>query len=139
MKKVIIDTNGLISFVTDRNVSQQQKIAQLFNDAARLKKIILCHHHVLSEFVYVLSSVYKLSNQDIHVMIAGLVAMPGVEFVADVNMGMVLRYWPDYISDYGDAVIAAYCKTNKKSLIMTFDKKLKNALDRLGLSIHETE
>jgi len=135
MKKIIIDTNGLISFVTDRNIEQQQKIAQIFKDAARLKTIIICHHHVLSEFVYVLGSVYHVSAQGIHEMIAGLVAMPGVELVMDVNMVTVLQYWPDFIPDYGDAVIAAYCKNNKGASVKTFDRKFKKALERLGLPI----
>jgi len=50
MKKIIIDTNCLISFVSDRNIEQQEKISNLFREAGRLKKTILCHHHVISEF-----------------------------------------------------------------------------------------
>ncbi len=33
MKKIIIDTNCLLSFVTDRNVQQQEKISRLFQEA----------------------------------------------------------------------------------------------------------
>jgi len=54
MKKVVVDTNGLISFVTDRSPAQQGKIAAVFEDAARLKAAILCPQNVLTEFVYVL-------------------------------------------------------------------------------------
>lgn len=39
MKKVIIDTNCLLSFVTDRNVAQQEKVSKLFHDAAQLKAV----------------------------------------------------------------------------------------------------
>ncbi|MCK5231601.1 MAG: hypothetical protein KAR13_15115 [Desulfobulbaceae bacterium] len=38
MKKIIIDTNVLISFLTDRNLTQQEKAATLFSEAANLKK-----------------------------------------------------------------------------------------------------
>jgi len=37
MKQIIIDTNCLISFVTDRDLTQQQKIARLLTDAAKLR------------------------------------------------------------------------------------------------------
>jgi len=37
MKKVVIDTNALIPFVTDRNPAQQENITAVFEDAARLK------------------------------------------------------------------------------------------------------
>jgi predicted nucleic acid-binding protein len=37
LKNIIIDTNSLISFVTDRNPAQQDKIADLFDSAAQLK------------------------------------------------------------------------------------------------------
>lgn len=60
MKKVVIDTNALISFVTDRNPAQQENIAAVFEDAARLKVIILCPQNVLTEFVYVLEKIYRL-------------------------------------------------------------------------------
>ena len=39
MKTYILDTNALISFLTDRNLDQQVKIAKVFNDAAKLKKL----------------------------------------------------------------------------------------------------
>lgn len=137
MKQIIIDTNCLISFVTDRNIIQQQKIAHLLTDAAKLRQTIICHHHVLSEFVYVLSSVYQLSDHTIHDMITELIAMPGVKLATDVNMNTILTYWPKHITDYGDAVLAAQCKDSKRTAIATFDKKLKNAASTLGLPIFE--
>ena len=36
MKKYIIDTNALISFVTDRNPAQQRRIGEIFEGAAML-------------------------------------------------------------------------------------------------------
>lgn len=137
MKQIIIDTNCLISFVTDRDLTQQQKIVRLLTDAAKLRQTILCHHHVLSEFVYVLSAVYQLSNQTIHGMITDLIAMPGVKLVTDINMDTILTYWPNHIPDYGDAILAAQCKGCKRTAIATFDKKLKSAAATLGLPIFE--
>jgi len=139
MRQIIIDTNCLISFVTDRNLTQQQKVARLLDDTAKSKSTILCHHHVISEFVYVLSSVYQLSTGKIHDMITNLIAMPGIKLVTDVNMETILTYWPNHISDYGDAILVALCKNckSRRASIATFDRKLMSASASLGLSIFE--
>lgn len=137
MKKIIIDTNGLISFVTDRNIEQQKKIAGLLNDASRLKITIQCHHHVLSEFVYVLSSVYHCRANTIHRMISDFIAMPGIEITTSVDIPTLLNFWPDRISDYGDAVIASQCRNSKGSAIATFDQKFRKSIQNLGLQIYD--
>ncbi|GAB6193886.1 PIN domain-containing protein [Desulfocastanea catecholica] len=135
MKKIIIDTNCLISFVSDRNADQQEKIAALFNKTKQLKSGVICHHHVISEFVYVLTSVYSLKADKVQQMVADLISMPGVTYTSDVDMHMLLSLWPKSIPDYGDAVLAAYCKKTKGTSIATFDKKFHNALISAGLTI----
>lgn len=135
MKKIVIDTNCLISFVSNRNPGQQEKIATLFNKARRLKISIICHHHVVSEFVYVLTSVYSLKPQNVQQMVADLTSMPGVTYTSDVDMQTLLSLWPQSIPDYGDAVLAAYCKKTKGTHIATFDKKFNNALTKVGLTV----
>ena len=136
MKKIVIDASCLISFVSDRNPGQQEKIGLLFNKAQRLKKMIVCHHHVVSEFVYVLTCVYSLKLENVQQMVADLISMPGVIYTSDVDMQTLLLLWPESIPDYGDAVLAAYCKKTKGTQIATFDKKFNNALTRVGLTVH---
>jgi len=63
MKKYIIDTNTLISYVTDRNPEQQKKIAPLFQAVADSKACIICHQNVLIEFIYVMDKIYRLSKK----------------------------------------------------------------------------
>jgi predicted nucleic acid-binding protein len=133
MKKIIIDTNCLISFVTDRDVDQQKKTAALFNKTKQLKRKIICHQHVISEFVYVLTSIYSLKSDNIQQMVADLIAMPGVTYSSDVDMHILLSLWPENIPDYGDAVLATYCKKTKGTCIATFDKKFLNALHKINL------
>ncbi len=62
MRKWIIDTNTLISFITDRNPERQIIAAKVFKDAARLNCKIYCHQHVISELVYLMESVYKVDK-----------------------------------------------------------------------------
>lgn len=134
MKKYIIDTNALISFVTDRNPDQQQKIAPLFESAADLKALILCHQNILTEFIHVMDRVYLVPKDEIGRIIAALVEMPGIEIIHKIDFNAVFSCWPSPISDFGDAVIATICKITKRSVVVTFDRKLINNLKSLGLN-----
>jgi predicted nucleic-acid-binding protein len=136
VKRYVFDTNALISFVTDRNPPQQQKVAPLFESAAHLKAAILCHQHVLTEFIYVMDRVYGVPKDEINRMIGDLIEMPGIEVVHEVDFKTVLSCWPDPIPDFGDAVITSVSKTRKGSVIVTFDRKFVDHLKSLGLSSH---
>jgi len=114
VKRYVCDTNALISFVTDRNPAQQQKVAPLFESAAHLKVAILCHQHVLTEFIYVMDRVYGVPKDEINRMIGDLIEMPGIEVVHAVDFKTVRSCWPDPIPDFGDAVIASVGKTIKR-------------------------
>jgi len=133
MKKRVIDTNALISFVTDRNPNQQNRIAALFEDAARLKTAILCPQNVLTEFVYVLEKIYHLAKPQIRAMIADLVALPGVQLIHPLDVDNLLTLWPDPIPDFGDAIVAVVCKSEKGSKVATFDRKFIRSLHSVGL------
>lgn len=137
MKKIIIDTNCLLSFVSDRNLQQQKKISSLFKEAGHLNSLIICHHHIISEFIFVLSSIYSVETNEIHDMISDLIAMPGVKPATEVDMKTLLSLWPTIIPDYGDAVIAAHCKNTKGTAIATFDKRFNKALKRANISIYQ--
>ena len=136
MIRYIIDTNALISFVTDRNFEQQQKIAPLFEAAAHVKAVIFCHQHVLTEFIYVLDRIYHVPKDEIGRMIKDLIEMPGIEVIQEVDFNTTLSWWPDPIPDFGDALIAAVGKTRSGAMVATFDQKFAAKLKTLGVNIH---
>ncbi len=133
MNRYVIDTNALISFVTDRNPEQQEEIAVLFEAAAHLKAVIFCHQHVLTEFVNVMDKIYHLPKDEIGLMIADLMKMPGIEIVQELDFDAVLSCWPDPLVDFGDAVIASVGMSKKGAAIVTFDRKFSGGLKSLGL------
>jgi predicted nucleic-acid-binding protein len=136
VRRYVIDTNALISYVTDRNQQQQQKIAPLFESAAHMKAVIFCHQHVLTEFIYVLDRVYRVPKDEIGRMIKDLIEMPGIEVIQEVDFKTVLSWWPDPINDFGDALIAAACKARSGSMVVTFDRKFAANLKALDINIH---
>ena len=139
MKNYIIDTNALISFVTDRNPAQQDKIAVVFDRAAQLKVRVLCPQNVLTEFVYVMDKVYSIPQAEIRDIARAFVNLPGVEIIHEISLTTLFRFWPEKVPDYGDAVIAALCKDTRGSLVATFDRKFKAKLKQLGLSVASFE
>jgi predicted nucleic-acid-binding protein len=133
--RYVIDTNALISFVTDRNLEQQQKIAPLFEAAAHVKAVIYCHQHVLTEFIYVLDKIYHIPKDQIARMIKDLIEMPGIEVVQEVDFNAILSWWPDPIPDFGDALVAAVGKARSGSVVVTFDQKFAARLKALGIKL----
>ena len=85
MKTYVIDNNALISFVTDRNAAQQQKIADLFDEAVRLESTVLCPQNALTEFVYVLDKVYGIPKRQIRSMIRDFQANWTADFRYDTS------------------------------------------------------
>lgn len=136
MKKYIIDTNVLISFVTDRNLTQQEAVAPLFSAASRLKCTLVCHQFVLTEFVFVMDTVYHTPKETINAMVRDFIAMPGVVLLQETDFSVMLALWPATITDFGDALLAAAGKGCKGAAIVTFDEKFKSALKRLGLAVY---
>ena len=123
MKKYVIDTNAIISFVTDRNLAQQEAVAPLFAAASRLKCTLICHQFVLTEFVFVMDKVYATPKEIINAMVRDFIAMPGVELRNETDFNKVLSLWPGKIADFGDAIVASAGAAIKGAVIVTFDGK----------------
>ena len=136
MKNCIIDTNALISFVTDRNVAQQDKIAKLLASATQLKVKVLCPQNVITEFAYVMDSVYRIDKAAIRGIVRDFIRLPGVEIVHQLSLKTLFTFWPEKVPDYGDAIIAALCQDTRGSSVATFDRKFKDKLMRLDLSVY---
>lgn len=136
MKIQIIDTNALISFVTDRDLAQQDKIAELLDRSVQLKVRVLCPQNVLTEFVYVMDTVYDIPKAEIRDIIKDFINLPGVEIVHEINLETLFKFWPAKIPDYGDAIIAALCQDTRGSSVATFDRKFKDKLKQLGLAVY---
>ena len=133
MKRYIIDTNALISFITDRNIDQQKRISILFEEASRLKVVLLCHQNVITEFVYVLDKIYNVPKTKIKTMIHDIMRTPGVEIVHELLLERILDLWPGKIADFGDAVVTSLSFQFKRSIIATFDTSLCKRLNKMKI------
>ncbi len=133
MKKYVIDTNALISFVTDRNLEQQKAVTPLFEAATRMKSVLICHQFVLTEFVFVMERIYKVPKETINTMLRDLISTTGIELQQQTDFSQLLNFWPAKIPDFGDALVAATAKGTKGSIVVTFDERFRTALNKLGI------
>jgi predicted nucleic-acid-binding protein len=134
MKKYVLDTNTLVSFVTDRDERQRARISPFFVKASELGCELFVTDTVLSEFVYVLSYVYSVEETKIAAMIKALAAMPGIRTDAAFDLEDILELWPGKIRDYGDAALAHYAGT-RGIPVLTFDRKLCSQLKKCGIAV----
>jgi predicted nucleic-acid-binding protein len=137
VKQYLIDTNALISFVTDRNAAQQESVARLFEQAAKARVTVLCPQNVLVEFAYVMDKVYRQPKPLVRQMMTDFIALPGVTVVNDVDFAEVLDLWPEPIADLGDALVAAAARGAKRVAVVTFDKDFIRAIKGLRIAVWE--
>ncbi len=133
MKRVVLDTNALVSFVTDRHPEQQAKTAALFAAAADRKIELILHQMVISEIVYVLGNLYRIKPAEVAGTIGDLLASPGVRPVDEVPWSKVLDLWPREITDFADAVLAAITLEEHFDAIATFERPFIRHLRHQGL------
>lgn len=136
MRQVIVDTNVLLSFLTDRDLEQQERAGDLFQKALRGEQVALVPQAALAEMVYVLLNVYKVSPADTAATLADLLDMPGVLAVDEVSWPAVLELWPHAVPDFGDALLAAVARDQAPDAVATFDNKFSSRLRRLGLPLY---
>jgi predicted nucleic-acid-binding protein len=131
----IIDTNCLLSFVTDRNPIQNECMAAVFERAAKLEEEILVISNVISEFVYVQLSVYAQEESLIAGMVSDLLKHPGVQYHHGFLLDSILELWPESFREFGDAVIAAAAKLLELP-VYTFDRVFRRQLERVSIPVH---
>jgi len=136
MNKFIPDTNTIISYLTDRNKKQQEIISQFFDDASNGLAELIVTDIVISEFVYVMDSIYKVQPQQISEILRALISAPGVTLVSSFDPDIVLELWPSAITDYGDAVLS-YHALKLNFPIVTFDQKLIKQMKTRNIPYHK--
>ena len=133
MKRIVIDTNVVISFLTDRDPRQQEITARLFEDTAAAKQEIILHQAVITEVVYVLQNLYKQAPAVVAAAIRDLMDMPGIIVVGEMPWARLFEIWPGRIETYADAVLAAVAHSGGYEYLATFDRGLRHRLKRLGI------
>jgi predicted nucleic-acid-binding protein len=136
MTSVVVDTNVVLSFLTDRNEAQQAQAASLF-DSAGVEARLIIHQQVVTEMVYVLVNHYGQSRQLVRSVVEEFLSFPGVEILDAVRWSRVLKLWPGTHRDFTDAVVADAAMTVRSACVATFDEGFANGLGRFGIATWE--
>jgi predicted nucleic-acid-binding protein len=139
MKQYVIDTNALLSFVTDRNTTQQTVMADVFEQVAAAQATMLCPQNVIAEFVYVMETVYHQPKSSIRSIAMDFIAMPGVAIVDKTNFSEVFSLWPEVFDDFGDAIVAICARSTKGASVITFDRQFMRKLASCRISFMDSK
>lgn len=133
MTRVVLDTNVLVSFLTDRDPPQQAQAARLLTRAAACEIQVILHQTVAMELAYVLRNLYRLSSEDIAPLLRDLLALPGVVVTDRLPWSTVLDLWPSQVPDLADAILAAVASVDRCDAIATFDRAFRRRMVKLGV------
>ena len=133
MKRVVIDTNVVISFLTDRDLRQQKIAAEIFEDAASARLEVVLHQAVITETVYVLRNLYRQAPAAVAAAVRDLIDMPGVILVDEMPWTRLFEIWPGKVESYADAALAAVADSGGHEYLATFGRGFRKQLRRLGV------
>lgn len=136
MKRVGVDTNVVVSFVTDRDPAQQSRAAALFGAATAGECLIVLPQAVISEAVYVLCNVYAVKPEVVSAVMRDLMSLPGVVSVDQVDWPAIWRCWPRRVKDYGDACLTVVARSGGFELLATFDAELAKRARQQGAATY---
>lgn len=133
MKRVALDANVVVSFVTDRDPAQMRRARELFEAAARAEIEIVLPQVCVLEAACVLLKIYELAPTTVAAALSSFLDLPGVSAVHEVNWSWVLDRWPEGIDSLGDAMIVSSALGARSSVLATFDRSLARRAAAAGL------
>lgn len=133
MKRIGLDTNVVISFITDRNAVQQARAAELFSDATAGEHVIVLHQAVITETVYVLRTAYGTPPTTISAVMQDLLSLPGVVAADHMDWSALWATWPRSMKNFGDACLTAVAKAGAFDVLATFDATFSRRARRRGV------
>ena len=136
MTRVGVDANVVVSFITDRDLQQQARAAELFRAATAGECVVILHQVVITETVYVLCNQYDERPFAVRAVMRDLSALPGVVTANEIEWETVWSSWPDRFHDFGDACLAAAAWADAFDVFATFDVAFAKKARRQGVATY---
>jgi predicted nucleic acid-binding protein len=134
VRRVVVDANVFLSFIVHRNDKQRDLAKALFAKAEDGELAVILPQFVVFEIVYVLQSAYSVRDEELATLTRDLLALPGVQLTDESPWRRVFEFWPRPLVSLADAAIVAVAAMNRYEGVATFDRKLANKLEAIGLA-----
>ncbi len=123
MKKVFVDTNIFIRYLTNDVPSQVDKIERLFDLAEKGEVRLVTGPPVFFEMAWTLKLFYNMSRKRIYECLSAILGIPELE-VTDLDiLEEALELFNYTSADFSDAYIAVLSKKAGAESIATFNAK----------------
>jgi len=136
VRRVGVDTNVVLSFITDRDAQQQARATKLFAAAVAGECVVVLHQTVILETVYVLGNVYKVEPAVVSSVLRDLLLAPGVTVADEIHWPSVWALWPNRIKDFADACQAAAASAGTFHAVATFDTRFAKRARSQGIATY---
>jgi predicted nucleic acid-binding protein len=121
-RTVLCDTNVLIRFLTADHPQQSPQARRAVEAAAAGRVTIVITDVVVAELVFVLTSVYGLTERDIADRLTELLSLPGVESSDAAMLADALTVWAEGGLDFVDAYLVAIDRATRDVDVLSFDR-----------------
>jgi predicted nucleic-acid-binding protein len=132
-KRAVIDTNLLVRYLTEDDLSKANDVKRLLLKAAQGEVRLLIPSVVIAELVWVLQSFYKLERSKIVPLLNAILHTHGVEVGDKPVVSEAIALYRDVTIDFVDAWIVAFAKTAEVRAVYTFDRKHFKGIDGIEM------
>ncbi len=122
-KRVVIDTNLLVRFLTEDDPRKAKAVDDLLSRAGKGELRILIPSIVIAELVWVLESFYHMTPDEIAGLVEAILNTAGVEVTDKPILFSAVGLYRAKGMDFVDAWIMEFARNGGVNAIYTFDKK----------------
>ena len=128
---LVMVERGIAGLLTKANTARE-----LLRSAEDGEIAAIVPQSVVFEVAYVLQSQHGVTGQRLATIVDAVTSFPGVRVVDECPWKRVLEIWPARLTSLADAAIVAVAMAGRHDAVATFDRKLANRLESLGLTAH---
>lgn len=119
-----VDTNVIVRFLVNDDKTQGLKVRESFERAERVASRLFITTPVVLETIWVLSSVYTLTRDEVLHALELLAQMPVLEFQDYDGVQQLIRGGRTTTADLPDLLIGISGVSSRAESTLTFDKRL---------------
>jgi predicted nucleic acid-binding protein len=120
-RRLLVDTNVLLRFLTGEPKAQAERARNLFNSAAAGEVVLEVPPVVVAEVCYTLESFYRVDRRELVDTLAALLSRRGVKVLEEAVVFDALKRLKEFKVGFADAYLAASAGAEKIE-VASFDR-----------------